>query len=298
MLNYIRYILVILLLAFYFFSSNFGIEISKERMKTSIERKLPISKEILGTVIDVNQINIHKVYDDSYIELEIIGELKANSIVSIFAKSESFSIIALGEPELSENKINFYIEKIDTNSTSKLLKKVLTSKAFIKKISNTSFKIKKLEELSFYATVDSIEFHTDGSLLVKTSISLWIIILIVFITLLREIGLFLIFIYQRFISSKKGYKCALGQAKGNGTCSSITKNAFKERGFIHGIKTYFKTTRECKEIYEGTHGDCLDCDCNCGNLAPGSGMASRTCDNAACIGIGSLGQGCDNCGSC
>jgi len=71
--------------------------------------------------------------------------------------------------------------------------------------------------------------------------------LILIILYLKEIGIGLIIFYQKFISHKKGYRCAKGVLYNKGTCSSCVKEKMEKEGFIAGIKEYFKTTKECKE---------------------------------------------------
>jgi len=80
--------------------------------------------------------------------------------------------------------------------------------------------------------------------------SIFVFILFIFILLVfsREIFLFLILIYQKFLSNRKNYICARGVHLGE-TCSTVVYNEIKNKGFISGVVRYFNSSKECKESY-------------------------------------------------
>jgi putative component of membrane protein insertase Oxa1/YidC/SpoIIIJ protein YidD len=118
------------------------------------------------------------------------------------------------------------------------------------KIENIKIPIKKLKHTAWFASVKGIKFQDNGVLEIRLGISKLILALLIPLFLLREIGLLLIGIYQKFISPRKKYKCAKGALYQDGTCSSTTKEAFKKHGFIAGIKEYRHSTTECKKAYK------------------------------------------------
>jgi putative component of membrane protein insertase Oxa1/YidC/SpoIIIJ protein YidD len=51
-------------------------------------------------------------------------------------------------------------------------------------------------------------------------------------TVASSMGLALIEAYQRWLSPRKGFRCAYGVMHGTGTCSSIGKRIMRERGIF------------------------------------------------------------------
>ena len=139
--------------------------------------------------------------------------------------------------ELISFKMNKFIKIKEVNGVLK------------NKIENIKIPIKKLKKISWFVTIKHIQFENNGALLLFLGMSKLIIFLLIPLFLLREIGLFLIVMYQKFLSPRKRYKCAKGELYGEGTCSSTTKEAFKKEGFIAGMKEYRRSTKECKKAY-------------------------------------------------
>jgi putative component of membrane protein insertase Oxa1/YidC/SpoIIIJ protein YidD len=52
--------------------------------------------------------------------------------------------------------------------------------------------------------------------------------------------------YQKYISPRKGYKCAYGALYNEKSCSSYCKNEIISKGLIKGIKSTFVRFKECK----------------------------------------------------
>ena len=64
--------------------------------------------------------------------------------------------------------------------------------------------------------------------------------------MLRFAGLALIGAYQRYLSPRKGFRCAYGVLHGGGTCSSIGKRLLREQGmvsFFKGMRVQFTACR-------------------------------------------------------
>ncbi len=67
---------------------------------------------------------------------------------------------------------------------------------------------------------------------------------------MNKLLLFLIRLYQKYLSPKKGYCCAYGSLHNSGSCSERVYNIIKNNGVINGwadIKHQFKM---CSEAYE------------------------------------------------
>ena len=153
--------------------------------------------------------------------------------------------------------------------------------------------MKGLEKVSWFSSIDNIHFKSNDDLKLEVGISKWLLSLLIPLFLLREIGLFFIYIYQRFLSPRKKYKCAKGVLYQNGTCSSTTKEAFKKHGFLAGMKEYKQSTKKCKAASktlnrnkkkEGDSGlDCSSCSPNCGG---GGGGSSSSCDCSPSCDVG------------
>jgi len=325
MLNYIRYAIAILLFSTLFYSTT--ITIPEETINSAVQKKLPIHISKKGFDITVSEIETLEVFEDS-IQTNIIGEVKISSenslgkyvkkdtgFLSKFFKKESrekfvnksynVDILSTVKPIINGSTLSFDPISMDINGVVKIdrFKGVLK-----RKLREIKIPIKQLEKYSFIGEIDDIKFSKNGDLNIDFGISKWILFALIFVFMLREVGMVLIELYQKFISPNKGYKCAKGHLHGNGTCSSDTKKAFKEGGFISGMKEYRKSTKECKlaykEITDSRNGKTSACDlaicagCDGSPLAFGSeatlsGMEVGGCEASACD-IG----GCGDIGAC
>ena len=114
--------------------------------------------------------------------------------------------------------------------------------------------IKVYELKNNYFSIESVTIDKNNpfNVNVKSKVSLLILfggILLLFLSLLREISILAIIMYQKFLSPKKGYICARNYYEGGGSCSERTKKTFKDNGVYAGFKEYFDTTKKCKHIY-------------------------------------------------
>ena len=64
--------------------------------------------------------------------------------------------------------------------------------------------------------------------------------------MLRHFSLFLIYIYQTFLSKRKGYHCAYRVSTGEVGCSGYGKKVIKRFGFFIGMKLLFRRFNDCK----------------------------------------------------
>jgi len=138
-------------------------------------------------------------------------------------------------------------------------------------------KIMSLEDRLMFLEVQKTKIDEDGiELLMKTSgLSKFLIFVGVVLLLLREIGIGAIKFYRRFLSSKKSYKCAKGVQTGE-TCSTTVLNEFQDKGFYSGMKSYYKSTSECKEHNRRYHDQGSGC-------SAGSGACdANSCDIGDC----------------
>jgi putative component of membrane protein insertase Oxa1/YidC/SpoIIIJ protein YidD len=281
MSNYLRYFIVFLLFSSLFYS--YSVIIEGERLKELIEKKLPFVVQKRGLAVTVKEIEIINISDG-------IVESKVTSSIKIAFKKKPITINVLTKtiPKLDGSNLSFKIYSFKINSLIQM-KKV---KGFLKrKIENIKIPIKKLERLSWFTSVKSIAFQDNGALDMRVMLSKVLIFMLIPLFLLHEIGLVLIMFYQKFLSPRKKYMCAKGELYQNGTCSSITKEAFKKDGFIAGIKECIGSTKKCKEAYKVIHKkenrkDGTSCDCSyCGGCNVDScdilGSSSSACDCGA-----------------
>jgi len=206
-------------------------------------------------------------------------------------KSLHFRLKTKTVPKLQGNTLSFELLSFKFNKFIKLKE---VKGALKEKIEKIKLPIKKLKKFAWFASVKHISFQEDGALLVTLGISKLLIFLLIPLFLLREIGLLLIVLYQKFLSPRKKYRCAKGELYQNGTCSSTTKEAFVKHGFIAGVKAYRKSTKECKEAHKKLkkkgRADGTSCDCSyCGGCGDGScgsgdtlGSSTSVCDGASC----------------
>jgi len=246
-LNYLRYFIVIVLLGSLFYTYTLTIEASK--LKSAIEKKLPMIIDKKGFLLTLNGMEILDI-SNNVVSSKIDADIKVSSS-NIFGKflpkkSMHLNIETETIAKLNGSSVSFELLSFKMNKFIKM-KDV---KGFLKKkIENIKIPIKKLKNIAWFASVKDIKFQDNGVLNVRLGISKVIIFLLIPLFLLREIGLLVIIIYQKFLSPRKKYKCAKGELYQNGTCSSTTKEAFKDDGFIAGMKEYRRSTKECKKAY-------------------------------------------------
>ena len=248
MLNYLRYFIVIVLFGSLFYTYTLSIEASK--LKSAIEKKLPMVIDKKGFLLTLNSMEILGI-SNNVVSSKIYADIKVSSSNRfgkfLPKKSMHLNIETETIPKLNGSSVSFELLSFKMNRFIKM-KEV---KGLLKqKIANIKIPIKKLKNTAWFASVKGIKFQDDGVLNVRLGISKVIIFFLIPLFLLREIGLLLISIYQKFISPRKKYKCAKGKLYQEGTCSSTTKEAFKKHGFIAGIKEYKHSTKQCKEAYK------------------------------------------------
>jgi len=298
-LNYLRYFIVIVLLGLLFYT--YTITIEPTTLKTAIDKKLPMKIDRKGFLLTVKNIDILDI-SNNVVHSKMNADIKVSSSNRFgkFLPKKSMHLHIETEtiPKLHGSAVSFELLSFKMNRFIKLkeVKGILK-----KKIENIKIPIKKLKYTAWFASVKGIKFQDNGVLEIRLGISKLIILLLLPLLLLRKIGLLLIWIYQKFISPRKKYKCAKGELFQDGTCSSTTKEAFKKYGFITGIKEYKYSTKQCKEAYKTLKKEerrdatscgaeyCSSCGgSSCGGDAVGSSTgacdcgAITPCDVASC----------------
>ena len=325
MLNYLRYTLVALLLFSAFYS--YKISLSEEYITSAIDKKLPMFIQKKGFDVNITSVTLDDVSDDGILSSTVIGTIKMNGNNAVHKKAKSFlgkmfgsdsktlaavdkkahiSISTTSKPVLNGSKLSFKIYSI---SVEHLFSKKKVLGVIQRRIEQITIPIKKLDKLSFVASARSLSFDIDGALIIEVGINFWLVIALIPLLLLREIGLLLISFYQNFLSPRKGYSCAKNHVHENGTCSSTTKQAFIDGGFISGMKEYKKSTTECKAAYKSLESDkrsrsnALDASfcAGCDGLYASEGIEAgfSGCEAEGCSGsIGDCGSGGCEIGSC
>ena len=292
MYNYIRYIVVIILLASLFFTYNIAID--KPTFKTLINKKMPLIIKKRGFNITLKRVDILSVKSSLVTsKIDALVELKkVNKIIKFIPKkSLNLNITTTFIPKIDGKYMYFKVLSFEIN---RFLKVKHLAKSIRDRLEKIKVHIKSLDKISYFADIKKINFLDNGSLIIKISVKVWIILFIVSLFLLREIGLILIILYQKFISPRKKYRCAKGLLYKNGTCSSVTKEAFKKGGFIAGMKTYFKTTKECKKAYKeikkGNNDSYVLANCACAScssapcdILSSSSSPATVCDATPCV---------------
>jgi len=289
LLNYFRYSIVIFLLVSLFYS--YTLTINKSTLQAKIDKKLPKQMDKKGLMVTVEYLEIMEV-KDNIVNSKIIGsvQISKQSKWSKFLpkKSIHFTLYSKTKPKLYGNAISFELHSF------KLIKYIGLKEVkglLQKKIESIRIPIKKLKKLSWFVSVKHMKFKDDASLLLSIGVSKFLICLLIPLFLLREIGILLIEIYQRFFSARKNYRCAKGQLYQNGTCSSVTKEAFVKYGFIAGIKAYRKSTQECKKAYktlkkeeskESSVCDSFFCS-GCSGVSDSSSTSTSICDIGSAV---------------
>ena len=206
-------------------------------------------------------------YENNKIRLKIFDIHFDNLTFEEFVESTKEPVNNLKEN--IKNKVGgFLSKKLGTteetnNSIAKDVENKLKEKIFNKeKFTNIIFdNIKqydiKVYDLGIYGlfvkniNLNILDDDFDLEITLSTGIFGSIIgLILLFISLGREMFLFLIYIYQKFISKHKGYNCARGVVSEDYTCSSYVKKEFKENGLIAGINAWNSTKSQCKEDFE------------------------------------------------
>jgi putative component of membrane protein insertase Oxa1/YidC/SpoIIIJ protein YidD len=256
-----------------------------------IDKKLPMIIDKKGFMISITDITVLSIANN-IVESKTSMDIKV-SHTNRFGKylpKKSIHLNALTKsiPKLQGKFLSFELLSFKMNRFIKIkeVKGILK-----KKIANIKMPIKKLAKMEWFASVKDIAFRDSGALQISLGISKLIIFLLLPLLLLREIGLFLITIYQKFFSARKGYTCAKGALYQKGTCSSTTKEAFRKSGFIAGIKEYRASTKKCKEAHKTIKNQRNNRHTSCG-MATCSGCGSDSC---ALDSLGSSAGLCDGC---
>ena len=294
MSNYLRYSIASLLLASLFYTKSINIDPST--IKTVLDKKLPMTIKKKGLLITVNQINIIKVVNN-VVESKIDANVKIDNSTKVGKllpkKSLHISLLSQSIPKVHGSFLQFEIHSFKVNRFIKIKE---VKGALKKRLESIKIPIKSLKKTSLIFSVKKIMFQDSGELLLFVGLSKLMVFLLIPLFLLREIGVFLISIYQKNLSPRKKYKCAKGQLYENGTCSSITKKAFQKDGFIVGIKAYRTSTKECKEAYKilkkEKRRDGTSCDASCcsgcnGGSCGADGAGSSICDIGVPCEVGS-----------
>ena len=294
MSNYLRYFIAFLLLASLFYTQPITIETST--IKTLLDKKLPMTIKKKGLLITVNQIDIIKVLNN-VVESKINADVKIDNSTKVGKflpkKSLHISLLTQSIPKVHGSFLQFEVRSFKVN---RFIKMKEVKGALKKRLESIKIPIKSLKKTSWLFSVKKVMFQDSGELLLFIGLSKLMVFLLIPLFLLREIGLLLISFYQKFLSPRKKYKCAKGELHKNGTCSSVTKEAFEKDGFMAGIKAYRASIKECKEASiilkrkrkDGSSCDGVDCcsGCNVGSCDVGSSsacdMGASSCDIGGC----------------
>lgn len=327
MTKYIRYIIALALFASLFYTHS--ITISNDTINNTIQSKLPIEKDKKGAIVKITEIKLNNL-EGKTINSTIVGSIRMSEKNILKTSEKASSLLGkfssfINKPDLEETlknksldfnmdttmKINIkgstlYFKLISIENPVKIIKKF---EPIIKKVVNQSkMKIKQLEKYSWAISISNFGFDESEDLIVDIAISKLILFALIFLFLLREVGLLLIIMYQKFLSPKKGYSCAKNHVHKNGSCSSTTKQAFKDGGFISGMKEYRNSTKECKKAYKSIQNDKNNSKCDTAMCAGcdgaplafgGETTAFSGIEASSCAGLGECGAGgCDGIGSC
>lgn len=202
--------------------------------------------KIIFNIFDINFDNLtfEEVFEETK---EPINEIK-NEIKN---KIDGFLSKNLGTTEKTNDMI---VKDVSNKLKDKFFNKETLKIIIFENIKQTDIKV---YDLGFYGLfVKDIKLNildNDFSLEITLSTGLFGLIfgsMLIFLSLGREIFLFFIYIYQKFISKHKGYNCARGVVSEDYTCSSYVKKEFKEKGLIAGLNAWSSTSKKCKEDFE------------------------------------------------
>ena len=301
-LHLLRYLIVLILGSMLFYT--YPITLSKTTLRQAIDRKLPMTIDKKGFHITINSMDIINVSNnvvESKIDADVGLSRKGKLGKFMPKKSIHLTLLSKATPHIHGTALSLDLFSIE----AKGLLKIKEVKGVLKKsIEKIKIPLKKLKHKAWYLSLHEIRFLDDGGLEIWATPSRWMIFFLIPLFLLREIGLVLITLYQKFLSPRKKYKCAKGELYQNGTCSSTTKEAFRNGGFISGMKAYRASTKQCKKAYnklkekkDGDNGECVNALCSSCDIpfsAKRQGASASACD------VGSLDCGAVPCevGSC
>lgn len=321
-MKYLKYLFVIftICLSIYCFK-DFKIEIPLSNIISSIESKLPLTKVIDNNKIIINKVDLsvenQNIIANVLFDLDIKDKIKINDIQAIINLSHKidfynkgvilnindFEIINPGKNESKSKVMNSLLSVLDNNKDN-LLEFVNGKSIYLSNIFNHL-----LKEPVYYFTgykgfflndiliSDSL---TESSFIVILNIlplALFCIVISIFL-LLKEFGLLLIYIYQKFISPRKGFCCANKYHNGVDSCSESVRKVMKNKGFIPGMKEYFRVTKECEETYK-KNKYINNNSSSCSNSSKSSSKTSNSTVDNACDSFDCGLDSCDcNIGHC
>jgi uncharacterized protein len=112
---------------------------------------------------------------------------------------------------------------------------------------------------------------------------------------LKALLLLAIRFYQRFISPRKGFRCAYRAYTGCASCSALGYRAIRRHGAWRGLAVLNGRLKACGAVYRQAHPPATPinhqagfCDLSC----------DLPCDHDMCSCAGDILTGCDGCGSC
>lgn len=123
---------------------------------------------------------------------------------------------------------------------------------------------------------------------------------------MRQLALFSIEIYQRYLSPYKGFCCAYRAHTGCRSCSTLGHRAIRRYGVVDGIAILRKRLQKCGVACQRQHAPRQrgalrsqrgDCDPGCGGCdlpsidCPSCNLPNGFCDAASCCDCGSCDCG-------
>jgi putative component of membrane protein insertase Oxa1/YidC/SpoIIIJ protein YidD len=127
---------------------------------------------------------------------------------------------------------------------------------------------------------------------------------------MRQLALFSIEVYQRYLSPHKGFCCAYRAHTGRRSCSALGYRAIRRYGVVDGMAVLRQRLRKCGVVHRRHHmqrqrgalrsqrGDCdPGCDASCDGCdtpdidCPGLSLPKGLCDAASCCDCGSCDCG-------
>ena len=195
-LNYVRYFIVVVLLGLLFYS--YTLIITPSTFKSHIEKKLPLHIDKKGFLFSINNIEILES-KNNMLSTKMLADVQVshNNKLAKFLpkKSIHLKIFTKTIPKIHGSSLSFEVLSFKLNSVIKL-KEV---KGLLKrKLEKIKIPIRSLKKIAWFASIKKIVFLDNGDLLMTVGISKLIILLLIPLFLLREIGLVLIVLYQKF----------------------------------------------------------------------------------------------------
>lgn len=203
MSNYLRYFVVLLLFGSLFYT--YTLKVEQSTIKEALDKKLPIVIDKKGFVVTVNSIDVLGI-SHNIVESKVHASVKvshANKFAKFLPK-KSMNIIVLSKaiPKLHGKLLSFELLSF---KVSKLIQIKEVKSVLKNRLEAIKIPIKALDKISWLSSVKDIKFQDNGLLRINMRISPWLLLLIIPLFLLREIGLLLIAIYQKFLSPRKKY---------------------------------------------------------------------------------------------